>query len=73
VRHVVDRFGQQLDTIWLIGDSAIDVQTGQNAGANTIGCCWGLRGRAELRRAAPDYLIESATEIAPIIFAAVSA
>jgi phosphoglycolate phosphatase len=54
--------------IWMIGDSAVDVATGRAAGAHTIGCAWGLRGRDELSEAGCDHLIEHPSEIAKLIW-----
>ena len=55
-------------SIWMIGDSAVDVETGRGAGARTIGCAWGLRGRDELAEAACDHLIEHPSEIASLVW-----
>ncbi|MFI5316641.1 MAG: HAD family hydrolase [Myxococcota bacterium] len=61
---VIERLGVRPDEVWMIGDSAIDVQTGRAAGARTIGCGWGLRGREELRAAGVEFLLEHPREIA---------
>jgi phosphoglycolate phosphatase len=61
---VIERLGVRPDEIWMIGDSAIDVETGRAAGARTIGCGWGLRGREELRAAGVEFLLEHPREIA---------
>jgi phosphoglycolate phosphatase len=53
--------------VWMVGDSAIDVNTGRAAGARTIGCTWGLRGRAELQEARADVLVDDAREIPDLI------
>lgn len=66
LRYVVRASGGA-DTVWMVGDSAIDVATGRAAGAHTIGCTWGLRGGAELRAAGAAYIVDSPAEIAPII------
>ncbi|HTO68256.1 MAG TPA: HAD hydrolase-like protein, partial [Myxococcota bacterium] len=60
---VIERLGARPREIWMIGDSAVDVHTGRNAGARTIGCGWGLRGREELRAAGVEFLLESPREI----------
>ena len=61
---VIERLGVRPDEVWMIGDSAIDVATGRAAGARTIGCGWGLRGREELRAAGVEFLVEHPREIA---------
>jgi phosphoglycolate phosphatase len=67
VRHLIERMEGDPSEIWFVGDSAIDVQTGRDAGARTIGCAWGLRGREELRAARCDFLVDDPREIPPIV------
>ncbi len=56
------------DGVFMVGDSAVDVETGRNAGATTIGCAWGLRGRDELVAAQADHVIERPDEIAQLVW-----
>jgi phosphoglycolate phosphatase len=65
--HVRARLGRGAGEAWMVGDSAIDVETGRAAGARTIGCAWGLRGRDELDAAGVDFLVERPGEIPPVI------
>lgn len=62
-----DQLARSAREIWMVGDSAVDVETGQAAGAHTIGVGWGLRGRDELRAARVDHLVEDAREIARLV------
>jgi len=55
-------------SIWMIGDSGVDVATGRAAGARTIGCAWGLRGREELADAGCDHLVEHPSEIPSLVW-----
>lgn len=55
------------NTIYMIGDSNVDIQTAKNAGIISIGCTWGFRGRQELEQEGADYIIESAGEITKIV------
>ncbi|HTO71495.1 MAG TPA: HAD-IA family hydrolase [Myxococcota bacterium] len=64
---VLERLRAEPDEVWMIGDSAVDVETGRAAGARTIGCGWGLRGREELRAAGVEFLVEHPREIAPLV------
>jgi phosphoglycolate phosphatase len=59
-------------SIWMIGDSAVDIETGRAAGARTIGCAWGLRGREELIEAQAEHLIEHPDEIARLVLESTS-
>lgn len=54
--------------VFMIGDSAVDVEAGRNAGAITIGCAWGMRGPDELVAAQVDHLIEHPSEIAKLVW-----
>ena len=67
VKQVVRAVGVVCDTIWMIGDSAVDVAAGARAGARTIGCAWGLRGAAELRAAGAEFIVETPDEIRFIV------
>lgn len=65
--HVLERLGSRSAEVWMVGDSAVDVETGRAAGARTIGCGWGLRGRDELREAGAEFLLEHPREVAPTV------
>ncbi len=67
IEQMLERMAIEPEGLWMIGDSAVDVETGQAAGAVTVGCTWGLRGREELRRAGPDHLVDSPREIPAIL------
>jgi phosphoglycolate phosphatase len=67
VQYLIERMDGEPTEVWFIGDSAIDVQTGREAGARTIGCAWGMRGREELLAARCDFLVEDPREIPPIV------
>ncbi len=65
--HVLRSYDGTPAAIWMIGDSAIDVETGLAARANTIGCGWGLRGKQELIDAGVQHLIERPAEIPALV------
>jgi phosphoglycolate phosphatase len=67
VAHVVACSGIRPTAVWMIGDSAVDIATGRAAGARTIGCTWGFRGRAELERAGADVIVGDPREIPPLV------
>jgi phosphoglycolate phosphatase len=53
--------------ILYVGDTAVDMETAQNAGITKIGALWGFRTKEELQQAEADYLIENPLEIFPLI------
>ncbi len=46
-----------------IGDTEIDMQTGNNAGLDTVAALWGYREREELECFSPAYLFEKPLDI----------
>ena len=52
-----------------IGDSGTDMDTGKNAGMDTVGCLWGFRGEKELKEHGAMYLAASAGDIAQLFLA----
>lgn len=55
------------NTVYMIGDSNVDIQTAKNCGILSIGCVWGFRGRTELEAACADFIAEKAEDITKII------
>ena len=52
------------ETLAFIGDTAVDITTGKNAGAAlTVGVLWGFRTREELEGAGADVIAESARDV----------
>ena len=47
----------------LIGDSAIDIETGKNAGVKTVAVTYGFRSRPEIERAQPDLIVGDLSEL----------
>lgn len=68
IQEITLRVREPVGETWIVGDSATDVHTGRAAGAHTIGCTWGLRGREELRSAGAEFLAERPSEVPRLIF-----
>jgi phosphoglycolate phosphatase len=66
IAHVVANVGGAA-TVWMVGDSPIDVEAGRRYGARTVACAWGLCDRDELAASAPDFLIEHAGELPALL------
>lgn len=65
--NAAKEFGVKPEECLYFGDTNTDMQTGKAAGMTTVGVLWGFRGREELEQHAPDYLIESPTEMIAIL------
>ena len=51
----------------VVGDMAVDVLMGANAGAKTCGVTWGNGTRDELAQAGADYIIDNIDELIGIV------
>ena len=49
--------------VLIIGDSAIDIETGKNAGVLTCGVTYGLGNPVSLHNSKPDYLIDNLSNL----------
>ena len=67
VKIVADRLGVTADEVLYIGDTDVDMQTGKNFGAYTVGVLWGFRGEEELNQNGADILVSHPHEIVNII------
>jgi len=50
-----------------VGDTAVDMQTAQNAGLTKVGVLWGFRPKEELEQARADYIILHPQELMCLI------
>ena len=55
------------EEVLYIGDSGVDMQTAINAGVTSCGVTWGFRPQTELEQFQPDYIVDEAEKILPII------
>lgn len=63
VKHIMETLGVKPKDCLYVGDSEVDVQTGQNAGVKTVIVTWGFRTREELKSAGAETLIDSPDEL----------
>ena len=66
LRSVMAAAGSDAATTLMIGDSAIDVATGKNAGVATCGVLWGFSGRS-VEEAGADVLIATPAELESVV------
>jgi len=66
VRTILEETGVAADEALIIGDSSVDVLTGQNAGLWTCGVTYGFAPHT-LEDVPPDVLIESPRELAELL------
>lgn len=66
VLETMDELGVSPDECLYIGDTAVDMETGKNAGIYSIGVLWGFRDAKELSEAHADVIVSSPEEILTI-------
>ena len=67
VQLCIDAAGVTKEEVLYVGDSNVDMQTGLNAGVDTVGVTWGFRSRAELEAFGPLAVVDSPEELEAII------
>lgn len=58
-----NEIGDPIDSIWVIGDTLLDIKTARHLGAKIISIATGANTEAELKALYPDYLINRFEEI----------
>lgn len=62
-QHILKTCGVSPQRAVIIGDSAVDIETGKNAGILTCGVTYGFRPREELEQSSCDLLINHPPEL----------
>lgn len=64
---IAEKFGLTPDEMCFVGDSHIDMQTGNNAGMHTIGVSYGYKGETVLRENHAEFIAHTPKEIWEIV------
>ena len=64
--QILSDTGGHAENAWMIGDSAVDVLTGRNAGVKTCGVSWGYATES-FERTPPDALIDHVEQLEPLV------
>ena len=65
----LERLGASASDAWFIGDSPYDVMAGNAAGVRTIGVLSGPYDREAMEQLQPTHLVETLTDIEPLLIA----
>lgn len=65
----IEMMGATADSVISFGNSVEDIQTAHNAGVESVACHWGATEKEweEMQAANPTYLIETPSEIIPLL------
>lgn len=64
---IIAQMGLEPCQVIMIGDAAVDVQTGLNAGMVAVGVTWGFRERDELLSAGAHHIIDRPADLLTLI------
>lgn len=67
IREILEALPDEENTVYMIGDSNVDIQTAKAAGIIPIGCNWGFRGAEELRSEGASLIAFSPDDVASFI------
>ncbi len=68
VRTMLQHFGVEEGRAVMVGDSAVDIETGRLGGILTCAFTSGYRPREELEQAGPDFMIEKMVQLKELFY-----
>ncbi|MFB3925069.1 MAG: HAD family hydrolase [Syntrophales bacterium] len=72
IAHAMDLFGIRKESTYYVGDTTGDIREAKMAGVHTVAVTWGWHSRERLKRACPDYLIDSPCDLLKLNSKAIS-
>lgn len=67
VFEILKALGLDKQDCFFVGDTSTDINTGINAGLETIGVTWGFRDREELQKAKASFIVGYPSEILSLL------
>jgi phosphoglycolate phosphatase len=61
--RVLERLGKQAHRSWIVGDTVYDIQAGKAAGIHTCAVTYGIGSVRDLKRAAPELLLDTLADL----------
>lgn len=65
---ILSKAGVEREKCYMVGDSAVDIKTAQNAGIHSIGVSWGFRSREELEQAGAEQIADTVEELKEMLY-----
>lgn len=65
---ILDKAGVERKNCYMVGDSAVDIKTAQNAGIHSIGVSWGFRSREELEQAGAEQIADTVEQLKDMLY-----
>ena len=68
VELIMEQCGAPAENTYMVGDSAVDIQTARGAGIHSIGVTWGFRPRQELEESGAEYIVDNTDDLFAAIY-----
>ena len=65
---ILGKAGVERENCYMVGDSAVDIKTAQNAGIHSIGVSWGFRSREELEQAGAEQIADTVEQLKEMLY-----
>ena len=65
---ILGKAGVERENCYMVGDSAVDIKTAQNAGIHSIGVSWGFRSREELEQAGAEQIADTVEQLKDMLY-----
>ena len=65
---ILGKAGVERENCHMVGDSAVDIKTAQNAGIHSIGVSWGFRSREELEQAGAEQIADTVEQLKEMLY-----
>ena len=65
--RIAEKFGISCNECMMVGDTNVDMLTGANAGAHSLGVLWGFRPRTELEENGAEVIVEDVSKLSDAI------
>ena len=65
---ILGKAGVDRENCYMVGDSAVDIKTAQNAGIHSVGVSWGFRSREELEQAGAEQIADTVEQLKEMLY-----
>ena len=65
---ILGKAGVERENCYMVGDSAVDIKTAQNAGIHSVGVSWGFRSREELEQAGAEQIADTVEQLKEMLY-----
>ena len=67
IRRALEELGQNTESAYMIGDSLSDIRAARETGVQSIAVSWGHQSPSRLKKANPDYLVNTSQELLQLL------